>query len=120
METKDAFLLRGKNTEPTVRHLASQLTEDLRRIVRGPQNELERKLAFNELVRPSVPHDRTINIAYKMDSDLIFLYEAHVTHDKIGTDFLTNQPMYRRREEMGEWSQLLRHYEPELDEAYEN
>ncbi|MGD9276889.1 MAG: hypothetical protein PVJ67_06990 [Candidatus Pacearchaeota archaeon] len=78
----------------------SDIMTELRNSILNEKDPVQRQLGLYELENPSVQRYEGIQHRATMIKELgeLVKYDAIVTNDRIGTDFMTNQPKYKTRE----------------------
>ena len=85
-----------KNYDPSFRQ---ELLRELEQSILREEDPVQRTLGMYELRNPSVgPFERDENRATQIGDLGLFGYKAKIVQDRVGTDFQTNQPIYKARE----------------------
>jgi len=72
--------------------------DELRNSILNEKDPAQRALGVMELNNPSInPTFEIVNRGTRFE-DMLLTYTAEVHKDKVGVDFMTNQPKYRTRE----------------------
>lgn len=78
-----------------IKRLLGELRESILRL----ENPVQRTLGMYELRDPSTdPLEQVQNRATEIKGFGLFGYTAKIVKDRVGTDFMTNRPVYRARE----------------------
>ena len=76
-----------------------ELIRELEQSILREEDPVQRTLGMYELRNPSVgPHERVEDRATQIEGLGLFGYKARIVKDRVGTDFMTNQPIYKERE----------------------
>lgn len=85
---------KGYNAE-----FGQELLRELEQSILREDNPIQRTLGMYELRNPSVgPLERVENRATHIEDLGLFGYKAMIVKDRVGTDFMANQPIYKERE----------------------
>ena len=76
-----------------------ELLRELEQSILREEDPVKRTLGMYELRNSSVGHfERVENRAIQIGDLGLFGYKAKIVQDRVGTDFKTNQPIYKARE----------------------
>jgi len=80
-------------------NFGQELFRELKQSILREESPVQRTLGMYELINPSIGHlERVENRAMQIDDFGLFGYKARIVKDRIGTNFMTNQPTYKERE----------------------
>ena len=80
--------------------VGEEILEELKQSILQDKNPIQRTLGMYELRNPSIgPKEKIENKgSYIKDLDCLLTYKARIVKDRVGIDFMTNQPKYKERE----------------------
>lgn len=112
METKSMYLERTEymhipsgiekmsmEKEESSQDYLEEMLNSIRHDILSEKSPVQRALGMYELKNPSAnPLERIENRAIRIEGYDLVRYKAMIVKDKVGVDFMTNQPVYKERE----------------------
>lgn len=75
-----------------------EVLKELGQSISREKDFYQKTLGMYELKNPSAGHEGIENRATRIEGLGLLGYRAEISKDRIGTDFMTNQPKYKERE----------------------